>query len=113
MLFVPPSLERATDADIEKCRKRYAIFKTHYAACLRLKQVGDPAGVKTGETEGVREEGRGDEDEGVRNASLHRLPEPEAGGEKGGGGGQGGQVMPNSVASLRPKQVGFTNCTLS
>jgi hypothetical protein len=24
--------ERATDTDIDKCRKRYAIFKTHYAA---------------------------------------------------------------------------------
>lgn len=24
--------ERSTDTDIDKCRKRYAIFKTHYAA---------------------------------------------------------------------------------
>eukprot|EP00882_Tetradesmus_deserticola_P019249 GHRQ01020707.1.p1 GENE.GHRQ01020707.1~~GHRQ01020707.1.p1 ORF type:complete len:460 (+),score=213.56 GHRQ01020707.1:50-1381(+) len=30
--------ERATDTDIDKCRMRYAIFKTHYAATLRLKQ---------------------------------------------------------------------------
>ncbi|KAF8063870.1 vacuolar iron transporter 4 [Scenedesmus sp. PABB004] len=30
--------ERSTDTDIDKCRKRYAIFKTHYAATLRLKQ---------------------------------------------------------------------------
>lgn len=24
--------ERSTDTDVDKCRKRYAIFKTHYAA---------------------------------------------------------------------------------
>eukprot|EP00877_Chromochloris_zofingiensis_P000326 jgi/Chrzof1/10294/Cz04g36080.t1 len=30
--------ERSTDTDIEKCRKRYHIFKLHYAATLRLKQ---------------------------------------------------------------------------
>ena len=30
--------ERATDVDIDKCRKRYGIFKTHYAATLRLKR---------------------------------------------------------------------------
>ena len=30
--------ERSTDVDIDKCRKRYGIFKTHYAATLRLKR---------------------------------------------------------------------------
>ncbi len=31
-------MERSTDTDIEKCRKRYGIFKAHYAATLRLQQ---------------------------------------------------------------------------
>lgn len=30
--------QRATDISIEKCKKRYAIFKQHYAATLRLRQ---------------------------------------------------------------------------
>ncbi|GBF96259.1 adenylate kinase [Raphidocelis subcapitata] len=30
--------ERSTDLDVEKCRKRYGIFKTHYSATLRLKR---------------------------------------------------------------------------
>lgn len=32
------SEQRATDVSVEKCRKRYAIFKQHYTATLRLKQ---------------------------------------------------------------------------
>jgi len=30
--------QRATDLSIEKCKKRYDIFKTHYGATMRLKQ---------------------------------------------------------------------------
>eukprot|EP00798_Chlamydomonas_sp_ICE-L_P013833 gene13833-19754_t len=30
--------QRATDQSVEKCKKRYAVFKQHYAASLRLKQ---------------------------------------------------------------------------
>lgn len=30
--------ERATDISVDTCKKRYAIFKTHYPAILRLKQ---------------------------------------------------------------------------
>eukprot|EP00955_Chlamydomonas_euryale_P116766 366438-Chlamydomonas_euryale.AAC.2 len=30
--------QRATDISVEKCKKRYAIFKQHYGASLRLKQ---------------------------------------------------------------------------
>ncbi|KAI8462363.1 MAG: hypothetical protein J3K34DRAFT_191729 [Monoraphidium minutum] len=30
--------ERSTDLDVEKCRKRYGIFKAHYNATLRLKR---------------------------------------------------------------------------
>jgi hypothetical protein len=30
--------QRATDTSVEKCKKRYDIFKAHYGAAMRLKQ---------------------------------------------------------------------------
>lgn len=30
--------QRATDVSVEKCKKRYDIFKAHYGATMRLKQ---------------------------------------------------------------------------
>lgn len=69
------SEQRATDVSVEKCRKRYAIFKQHYTATLRLKQffpfhLIDAMGTLAETQEAITKELRCETCRGGRHAGL-------------------------------------------